>query len=145
MPKNLNDLLSSKRKQAPKSVYQELEYVDDEEYKPKAIPKNRTAETDFQRRFLSICHYKYFPHKSVKSAVRKIEKAMVPASMGSELNIPIMPNEWVENCLEWADRMYRSGRPVGLNSVITLINREESKKEFMIKYYYLQRKKEENE
>lgn len=106
------------------------EFGDNEEGKSR-YPKWMEPTSDFQKSVLTAAGRKRWPTKeqdgkTLRSAFVMIEKSMSSISEN-------YPTAWVENCLDWFKKK-NSGRPVvHLRGLLSLINDEDRKNEFMAK------------
>ena len=138
--KSTQEILN-KRKRAERNeevVYSDSPYDDD--YLSRDRPKWTIPKTDLAKQALCACGRKYYKSRSERSHWLKIEKAMVPLTVGVTSTYP---TEWVENCIAWAEkknREYRKERPGRLGvailfpQLLSLIENNGQKLDFVSKY-----------
>jgi len=117
---------------------EEPRYVDDEELfglppRKKTKRKFQIPNSEFQRRMLITCKKKYFSEKREEeySPTREIEKSMVSLETGI---VGKYPTEWVDNCIEWANKKFREGAYISLKSLLSLIQNQDKKTEFVTRW-----------
>lgn len=112
----------------------EPRYVEDpfeDEFNPRGRPKWTIPQKPLEERILSAVGRKYYPNKHLRSEVLKVTKAAMSLDSGVE---SVFPTEWIEFCCEWAESARKKRKMVDLKGLLTFINREEAKEEFLDKY-----------
>jgi hypothetical protein len=100
-------------------------------WNPRARPKWMKPETELEKRILEAVGRRYYPDKYTKTEVRLIVKAAISLDEGIESEYP---TEWIEYCCEWAEGKRAKGSMVQIKGLLTFINREEAKKDFLDRY-----------
>lgn len=112
----------------------EPRYIDNiDEVNTNRRKKFQIPTTNFQKRILAAVRKKYFsPYREEEySPVREIEKAMLPLSTNM---VSKYPTEWVDNCIDWVIAKYRQGKYIGMKGLLSLINNQDRKTEFITKW-----------
>jgi hypothetical protein len=112
---------------------EEPQYVDDpfETDRADRRPKWMIPQTPFQKDFLSVCGRKYYKDHKEHTAVVMIEKAALSLEAGVTSRYP---TEWIEVCMEWVQVKRKKGFPIVLAALISLVNNEERKQEWLARY-----------
>lgn len=104
---------------------------DDDEWTPNRRPKWMKPETSLERRMLRAVGRKFYPDKKMKLHVRLIVKAAISLDTGITSKYPI---EWIEDRCRAAETMRKKKRMIQLKGLLTMIEREENKKDFIDRY-----------
>lgn len=98
------------------------------------MPKWRKPDGDFQRELFRVTGRKYWPEGSEGKAIRhwfiELERSIVPLGTGI---VAEYPEEWVENCLRWAeDKNTRARYPaIGLGAIRSLLMNTDKRDDFI--------------
>jgi hypothetical protein len=107
------------------------EEFDEDNWTANRRPKWSIPESSLERRILRAVGRKYYPDSKMKYHVRLITKAAVSLDSGIVSEYPI---EWIEDRCEAVESMRKKRKLVELKGLITMINREEDKQDFINKY-----------
>lgn len=112
---------------------EEPEYVDDpfEAEKTDRRPKWMIPQSEFEKTFLECCGRKYYKDHKEHSAVVMIGKAALSLEAGVTSKYPL---EWIETCMDWVRSKRKAGFPIVLAALISLVNNEERKQEWLVRY-----------
>lgn len=93
------------------------------------MPKWRQAQTNLQRKLLSIFGMKYWPRtaKQIRSDFIIIEKSAQPTTVAIT---PEWPIEWIEFVMEWTRKKRKAGKLVNIAGFMSLLKDEEAKHEY---------------
>ena len=113
----------------------EPRYVDDpfedDQWTPNRRPKWAKPETSLERRILRAVGRKWYPDNKMKLHVRLVTKAAISLNSGIVSEYPL---EWIEDRCQAVESMRKKRKMVQLKGLLTMIGREEDKKDFINRY-----------
>jgi hypothetical protein len=104
-------------------------YVENIDERHTRRPKWMTPPTPFQREFLASVGRKYFQFRNERSQMYEIESKT--KIQEGESGLMMLPEEWVNFCMDWARKKRLNREMVGLQGLISFVLNEDAKQNWI--------------